>query len=48
MKKVLMLLIVATILVSAVPSVWATPPEIKVQARAPAPSWLSYLLGLFS
>jgi hypothetical protein len=48
MKKVVMLLIVGAALVSAVPSVWATPPTIKVQDPQPATSFLSYLLGLFS
>ncbi len=47
MKKVLLLLAVGTILMSAVPSLWATPPEIKVQTPAPAPSWFTYLLGIF-
>jgi len=46
MKKAIILLILGVVLVSAVPSVWATPPTIKVQDPQPATSFLSYLLGL--
>jgi hypothetical protein len=48
MKKVMMLLIVGAVLASAIPSVWAGAPVIKVQDPQPATSFLSYLLGLFS
>ncbi len=52
MKKVLMLLIVGTVLMPAVPSLWATGPQIKVQDPQPAPiaavTWWSYLVSLFS
>lgn len=47
MKKVLLLLTVGMVLMSAVPSLWATPPEIKVQTSTPAPSWFTCLLGIF-
>ncbi len=47
MKKVMMLAIMATVLMVAVPSLWATDPQIRVQAKVPAPTWLSQLLSLF-
>lgn len=47
MKKVLMLLTLGTVLMSAVPSVWATNPTIKVQTAPPAPSLLSLLSSIF-
>jgi len=47
MKKVVMLVIMGTVLMAAVPSLWATDPAIKVQARVPAPTWLSQLLSIF-
>jgi hypothetical protein len=37
MKKVLMLLMVGMVLMSAVPSLWTTPPEIKGRCRCPLP-----------
>jgi hypothetical protein len=46
MKKVLLLLTVGMVLMSAVPNLWAGPPQIQVQVATPAPSWFSYLLGL--
>lgn len=47
MKKVLLLLTVGVVLMSAVSTLWATPPQIRVQTPAPAPSWFTYLLGIF-
>ena len=48
MKKVVMLLIVGTVLMAAVPSLWAGPPVIQVQSPTPAPSWLTQLLSIFN
>jgi hypothetical protein len=51
MKKVMMLLIVGTVLMTAVPSLWVGNPIIIYQAPTPAPTatvnWFSYLLNLF-
>jgi hypothetical protein len=47
MKKVVMLVIMGMVLMSAVPSLWATPPQIIVQSSAPAPSWFAQLLSIF-
>jgi len=50
MKKVVMLLLLGMLLAAAVPSVWATPPAIKVQdpqaASTASVSWWNYLLNL--
>ena len=44
MKKLMMLVVMG---MAAVPSVWATIRPIRVQAKVPAPTWLSQLLPLF-
>jgi len=50
MKKVLMLLVVGLALAAAVPTAFATGPQIKVQdsqaAATASVSWWSYLLNL--